>query len=147
MLYTFGFNAGLCTILIVTLNFSAVQAIIQCSRCDSRRDTFYRECEQSPPTPTPCPKNSNSRYCSIVRETDSYGNQLRFERDCISIDEGEKCVETNISANRKKTHCIRTCDFDGCNGQGLKLPGGSEQLSTPFVLLVLVTIILILING
>ncbi|CAI9723963.1 Hypothetical predicted protein [Octopus vulgaris] len=144
MIYVFGSNVGfLCTILIAFIaTINAVQGMIQCSRCDSRRDKYYGECEQSPPPPTPCPKNSNSLYCSIVRETDLGGMQLRFARDCISMYVEEKCIVKNVTASRKKTSCIRTCDVDGCNGEGLKLRGGSSQHCASFVLISL-TIILI----
>uniref|UniRef100_A0A0L8ICT5 Uncharacterized protein n=1 Tax=Octopus bimaculoides TaxID=37653 RepID=A0A0L8ICT5_OCTBM len=181
-----------------------VHAMISCSSCDSRRDKYYGECEQSPPPPKPCPKSSNSHFCSIIRETEISGTRpeilgdvgvlsirstpvrnwyityrlrffgvsrygrfqpfvrlyirdkliemqiqtdtrkyiyvhtrmninlrtpVRFARDCADKYIEEDCVVKNITAARKTTYCIRTCDTDGCNAQGLEMRGGSSKLN------------------
>ena len=64
--------------------FSDAQAAILCSRCDSRKDNYYGECEQYPPDPTPCPENSKSMYCSIVREID-FDGELQFFLYCVQL--------------------------------------------------------------
>lgn len=131
----FGF---LCTILFgLILTAQHVQSIILCSRCDSRKDTYYGECEQNPPVPAPCPEDSDSMYCSIVRETDFDGIQLLFARDCASSYLEEKCIVKNHTSHRLKTVCFRTCDTDGCNSDRLKPRGTANQADFPSIFIVL----------
>ncbi|XP_052832696.1 uncharacterized protein LOC106875693 [Octopus bimaculoides] len=131
MISLLGNNIGfLCTAVFGLLTtIHVVHAMISCSSCDSRRDKYYGECEQSPPPPKPCPKSSNSHFCSIIRETEISGTPVRFARDCADKYIEEDCVVKNITAARKTTYCIRTCDTDGCNAQGLEMRGGSSKLN------------------
>ncbi|CAI9740553.1 Hypothetical predicted protein [Octopus vulgaris] len=64
---------GLILVMVLVVQLEAVFGVLLCSRCDSRKDSFYKECEQTPPAPSPCPQHSHSLYCSIVRETDPNG--------------------------------------------------------------------------
>lgn len=128
----------LCTVLLgLILTAQHVQSVILCSRCDSRKDNYYGECEQSPPTPTPCPENSDSMYCSIVRETDFDGIQLLFARDCATSYLEEKCVVRNHTTNRLKTVCFRTCDTNGCNSEKLKPRGAAYRVQSHFLIILL----------
>lgn len=79
---------GICVMIFfrqkIIFLFSDAQAAILCSRCDSRKDNYYGECEQYPPGPTPCPENSESMFCSIVREIDSKGKLNYFSHLIIT---------------------------------------------------------------
>ncbi|GAB1609253.1 uncharacterized protein LOC115212746, partial [Argonauta hians] len=124
-----------------------VQGAIRCSRCDSRRDSYYRECEYSPPPPTLCPEKPNFKYCLIMRQTDSQGNQLLFSRDCQEYYYEERCVVENITATRSKTICFRTCNEDGCNSQVLKQRSTSSKLRAPSkITCFIVTLLLMVMN-
>lgn len=141
-----GNNFGyLCSILFgIILTATHVHSNILCSRCDSRKDNFYGECEQSPPSPTPCPIDSDAMYCSIVRETDFDGIQLLFARDCATSYLEEKCIVQNHTTHRLKTVCFRTCDMSGCNSERLKGRGAASQLQVHlFTSLLTATVIVV----
>lgn len=138
----------LCTVLfgIIALLIHA-QAAILCSRCDSRKDNYYGECEQYPPGPTPCPENSESMFCSIVREIDSKGIQLLFARDCATTHSEEGCIVRNITDGKEIrliNVCFRTCASSGCNSESLSPRGASNRLSPPYSLNYMIVFFLLL---
>uniref|UniRef100_A0A0L8GQ77 UPAR/Ly6 domain-containing protein n=2 Tax=Octopus bimaculoides TaxID=37653 RepID=A0A0L8GQ77_OCTBM len=94
-------------------------------------DSFYGECEQSPPSPTQCPEVPNSKYCLILRETTFAGVQIRFARDCTVSYYEENCVVQNITATKRKNVCFRTCGIDGCNSNPLVTRSASSKTNPP----------------
>ncbi|XP_036358658.1 uncharacterized protein LOC118763348 [Octopus sinensis] len=126
----------LCIGLLVLTDL--IHAALLCSRCDSRGDRYYGECEQSPPTPSPCPEN-NANFCSIVRETNDNGIQILFTRGCATFFQDEKCIIRNVTRGRQKNVCFRTCATDGCNAEGLKLRASSLNIQASFSFVIATT--------
>ncbi|CAI9740554.1 Hypothetical predicted protein [Octopus vulgaris] len=126
---------GLILVMVLVVQLEAVFGVLLCSRCDSRKDSFYKECEQTPPAPSPCPQHSHSLYCSIVRETDPNGEQILFARDCTTSYLEDTCVIRNGSYHQMKTVCFQTCQTDGCNGGEIKsLNAASPYLPTTTIM-------------